>query len=112
MAQHAKVDCQNFPSEKWVELAELLVSITPAADWAVFAKNGSDVTSWALTVARAHTGRDKVIMASGAYHGAHPWCAPIPTGIPAAERALPSRREIESRSSVSSPLSATRSFCS
>jgi glutamate-1-semialdehyde 2,1-aminomutase len=88
MAQHAKVDCQNFPSEKWVELAELLVSITPAADWAVFAKNGSDVTSWSLTVARAHTGRDKVIMASGAYHGAHPWCAPIPTGIPAAERAL------------------------
>ena len=54
MAQHAKVDCQNFPSEKWVELAELLVSITPAADWATFAKGGSDVTSWALRVARAH----------------------------------------------------------
>jgi len=88
MAQHTRVDCQNLPSEKWVELAELLVSITPAADWAVFAKNGSDVTSWSLTVARAHTGRDKVIMAQGAYHGAHPWCAPIPTGIPAAERAL------------------------
>jgi len=88
MAQHAKVDCQNFPSEKWVELAELLVSITPAADWAVFAKNGSDVTSWSLTVARAHTGRDKVIMAQGSYHGTHPWCAPIPTGIPAVERAL------------------------
>ena len=48
MAQQAQADCQNFPSEKWVELAELLVSITPAADWAVFAKNGSDVTSWAL----------------------------------------------------------------
>jgi len=88
MAQHAQVDCQNFPSERWVELAELLVSITPAADWAVFAKNGSDITSWALAVARAYNGRDKVIMAQGAYHGTHPWCAPIPTGIPAAERAL------------------------
>ena len=87
-AQNARADCQNFPSEKWVELAELLVSITPAADWAVFAKNGSDVTSWALAVARAYTGRDKVIMAQGAYHGGHPWCVPIPTGIPAAERAL------------------------
>jgi len=87
-AQQAQVDCQNLPSDKWVELAELLVSITPAADWVVFAKNGSDVTSWALAVARAHTGRDKVIMNLGAYHGTHPWCVPIPTGIPAAERAL------------------------
>ena len=87
-AQQAQADCQNLPSELWVELAELLVSITPAADWVVFAKNGSDVTSWSLTVARAYTGRDKVIMGAGAYHGTHPWCAPIPTGIPAAERAL------------------------
>jgi glutamate-1-semialdehyde 2,1-aminomutase len=87
-AQRAKADGLNMPSEKWVELAELLVSITPAADWVVFAKNGSDVTTWALTVARAYTGRDKVIMASGAYHGADAWCTPIPTGIPAVERAL------------------------
>ena len=87
-AQQAQADCQNLPSEKWVELAELLVSITPGADWAVFAKNGSDVTSWALAVARAHTGRDKVIMNLGAYHGTHPWCVPIPTGIPAVERDL------------------------
>jgi glutamate-1-semialdehyde 2,1-aminomutase len=87
-AQRAQVDCQNLPSEKWVELAELLVSITPAADWAVFAKNGSDVTSWALAVARAHTRRDKIIMTASAYHGTHPWCAPLPSGIPPAERAL------------------------
>jgi glutamate-1-semialdehyde 2,1-aminomutase len=87
-AQLARADSFNLPSEKWVELAELLVSITPAADWAVFAKNGSDVTTWALTVARAHTGREKVIAAGGAYHGTHGWCAPSPTGIPAAERAV------------------------
>jgi glutamate-1-semialdehyde 2,1-aminomutase len=87
-AQLARADSFNLPSEKWVELAELLVSITPAADWAVFAKNGSDVTTWALTVARAHTGREKVIAAAGAYHGTHGWCAPSPTGIPAAERAV------------------------
>lgn len=87
-AQLARADAFNLPSEKWVELAEFFVSITPAADWAVFAKNGSDVTTWALTVARAHTGRDKIIMAQGAYHGTHGWCAPSPTGIPAAERAV------------------------
>jgi len=83
-AQQARCDSLNLPSEKWVELAELLVSITPAADWAVFAKSGSDVTTWALRVARAHTGRDKIIMASGSYHGWHDWCAPIRAGIPAA----------------------------
>jgi glutamate-1-semialdehyde 2,1-aminomutase len=87
-AQLAEADGLNLPSGKWVELAELLVSITPTADWVVFAKNGSDITSWTLTVARAYTGRDKVIMASGAFHGTHPWCSPIPTGIPAAVRAL------------------------
>jgi glutamate-1-semialdehyde 2,1-aminomutase len=87
-AQEARADCLTLPSEKWVELAEFLVSITPCADWATFAKNGSDVTEWALRVARAHTGREKIIMASGSYHGWHDWCAPIPTGIPAAERSL------------------------
>jgi glutamate-1-semialdehyde 2,1-aminomutase len=86
-AQQARADCLNLPGEVWVELAELLVDITPIADWAVFAKNGSDVTSWSLAVARAHTRRNKVIMAAGAYHGAHPWCTPIPTGIPDADRA-------------------------
>ena len=87
-AQAARADCLTLPSEKWVELAELLVSITPAADWVVFAKNGSDVTEWALRVARAYTGRDKVIAASGSYHGWHDWCVPIPTGVSPAERAL------------------------
>jgi glutamate-1-semialdehyde 2,1-aminomutase len=86
-AQQEQVDCQNLPSERWVELAELLVDITPAADWAVFAKNGSDATSWAIGVARVHTGRSKVIMAEGAYHGSHPWCTPNAAGTTEGERA-------------------------
>ncbi|MGQ9572481.1 MAG: aspartate aminotransferase family protein [Dehalococcoidia bacterium] len=86
-AQHRRADCQNLPGEVWVELAELLVEITPAADWAVFAKNGSDVTSWSLAVARAHTHRDKIIMVAGAYHGTHPWCSPLPAGLTEADRA-------------------------
>jgi glutamate-1-semialdehyde 2,1-aminomutase len=85
-AQIGRVDCQNLPGEPWVELAELLVSITPCADWAVYGKNGSDATSWANAVARAHTGRDKVIVAAGAYHGSHAWCTPNPMGITEAER--------------------------
>ena len=65
----------------WVELAEHLVGITPFADWAAFAKNGSDVCTWAVAVAREHTGRRKVVKADGAYHGAHAWCTPAPAGV-------------------------------
>jgi glutamate-1-semialdehyde 2,1-aminomutase len=85
-AQQSQADCQNLPGEVWVELAELLVDITPIADWVIFAKNGSDVASWALAVARSHTRRNKVIMVAGAYHGTHPWCTPVPTGILDADR--------------------------
>jgi len=86
-AARSQGDSHNLPGEVWVELAEMLVDITPAADWVMYAKNGSDVTSWSLAVARTHTRRNKAIMAAGAYHGAHPWCSPIPTGITEADRA-------------------------
>jgi glutamate-1-semialdehyde 2,1-aminomutase len=79
-------DCQNLPGEVWTELAELLVGITPWADWAVFAKNGSDVTTWGIAVARAFTGRDKVIMAKDSYHGIGAWCTPGQSGITASQR--------------------------
>ena len=80
-------NCFNAPTPLWVELAEHLVEITPFADWAVFAKNGSDVCTWAVEVARAATGRRKVIKAEGAYHGTHAWCSPLPSGITPEDRA-------------------------
>jgi glutamate-1-semialdehyde 2,1-aminomutase len=86
-AERSRGDSYNLPGEVWVELAELLVDITPAADWVMYAKNGSDVTTWSLAVARAHTRRNKAIMAAGAYHGSHAWCSPIPIGITDADRA-------------------------
>jgi glutamate-1-semialdehyde 2,1-aminomutase len=81
LAQWRKGDCFNGPTRLWVELAERLVEITPFADWAAFAKNGSDVCTWAVRVAREHTGRGKVVMAEGSYHGAHAWCTPSPGGV-------------------------------
>ena len=87
LAQMRKGNCFNGPTELWVELAEHLVKITPFADWTVFAKNGSDVCTWALEVAREHTGRTKVIMAEGAYHGTHAWCTPMDAGTTAEDRA-------------------------
>jgi glutamate-1-semialdehyde 2,1-aminomutase len=46
------------------------------ADWAVFAKNGSDLTTWAIRVAREKTKRKYIIKAKGAYHGVDSWCDP------------------------------------
>jgi glutamate-1-semialdehyde 2,1-aminomutase len=87
MKQMAAGNCFNGPSELWVELAEHLVSITPFADWAVFAKNGSDVCTWATQVARHATGRPKIIVAEGSYHGTHAWCTPMPAGVTPEDRA-------------------------
>jgi glutamate-1-semialdehyde 2,1-aminomutase len=87
MMQMRKGNCFNGPTEAWVELAEHLIGITPFADWTVFAKNGSDVCTWALLVAREHTGRPKVAVAQGAYHGTHAWCTPLPGGTTPEDRA-------------------------
>ncbi|OAI43090.1 aminotransferase class III [Verrucomicrobia bacterium SCGC AG-212-E04] len=69
-------NCFNHPTALMVELAERLVSLVDLADWAVFGKNGADMTTWCTQVAREHTGRKKILRVTGAYHGAHAWCSP------------------------------------
>jgi glutamate-1-semialdehyde 2,1-aminomutase len=85
--QMAKGSCFNQPGEAMVQLAERLVALIPGADWAVFAKNGSDVTTWAIRVAREFTGRKKIVTVKGAYHGAHAWCTAYPGGVLPEEKA-------------------------
>ncbi|GGL17438.1 glutamate-1-semialdehyde 2,1-aminomutase [Sphaerisporangium melleum] len=86
-AQRAAGDCLNGPGPVMVELAELMVDLIPSADWVMFSKNGTDATTQALMVARAATGRTKVLVAHGAYHGADPWCTPSLSGTTPNERA-------------------------
>ena len=74
--QRSKGSVFNQPSPIMVELAELLTTNTDFADWTVFAKNGSDLTTWAIRVAREQTGRPFVLKAKGAYHGVDAWCDP------------------------------------
>ena len=52
----------NFgrPSRVETELAQVLVDLIPCAEMVKFAKNGSTVTTAAVKLARAHTGRDYV----------------------------------------------------
>jgi glutamate-1-semialdehyde 2,1-aminomutase len=86
-AQQAEADCQNGPSSRIVELAELLVGLIPHADWAMFAKNGTDATTLCVSIARAATGRPKILVAKGAYHGSAPWCTPRPGGTTPEDKA-------------------------
>ncbi|MGE0725733.1 MAG: aminotransferase class III-fold pyridoxal phosphate-dependent enzyme [Alphaproteobacteria bacterium] len=85
--QAAMGDCMNGPGAVLVDLAERMVAIVPHADWAMFQKNGTDATTTCVTLARAGTGRRKVLLARGAYHGSIPWCSPSVEGVTAEDRA-------------------------
>ncbi len=85
--QMQKGGLMTMPMDVWTELAEYLVEHTPLADWVIFAKNGSDVTTWCTNVARVHTKKKKILMAMGSYHGFHSWSVPTPTGVPDEHRA-------------------------
>ncbi len=85
--QQALALCVNHPGEIMVELAEHLVSLIDFSAWSVFGKNGSDMTTWAVQVAREHTGRRKILKVTEAYHGMDPWCTPGHAGLIAEDRA-------------------------
>ncbi|HEY3257492.1 MAG TPA: aminotransferase class III-fold pyridoxal phosphate-dependent enzyme, partial [Gemmatimonadaceae bacterium] len=72
-----------------VELAELLTEIIPCAEMVRFGKNGSDVTSGAVRLSRAVTGRE--VIAAGGYHGWQDWFIGTTSrnrGVPKAVREL------------------------
>ncbi|HKZ12499.1 MAG TPA: aminotransferase class III-fold pyridoxal phosphate-dependent enzyme [Solirubrobacterales bacterium] len=84
--QHAQVDCGPGAAPVMVDLAEKLVPMIDDGAWALFAKNGADVTTLSVTLARAHTGKRTVLVANGAYHGALPWCNPDVQGTVPGDR--------------------------
>ncbi|MEY4862701.1 MAG: hypothetical protein RLZ51_796 [Pseudomonadota bacterium] len=84
--QRALGDALNGPGEVLVELAERLTSMVTHADWAMFSKNGTDATTTCVSIARAATGRRKILLARRAYHGALPWCSPYPLGSTTEDR--------------------------
>jgi glutamate-1-semialdehyde aminotransferase len=61
----------SLPGDIEVELAERLTKMLPFIEMVRFGLNGSDVTTAAVRVARAHTGRDHV--AKCGYHGWADW---------------------------------------
>lgn len=68
------------------ELADYLVNLWPVAEMVKFGKNGSDVTSAAIRLARAHTGRKYIAYcADHPFFSIHDWfigTTPMSAGIP------------------------------
>ncbi len=54
-----------------IRLAGRLVADIPCAEKIAYATTGSEATAYAMRLARAFTGRDKVMKFEGAYHGNH-----------------------------------------
>jgi glutamate-1-semialdehyde 2,1-aminomutase len=88
-------------SEREVRVAEKIVRLCPGVDMVRLTCSGTESTMHALRVARAYTGREKVIKFEGQYHGFHdyllfstyneptaygarrsPIAAPVSSGIP------------------------------
>jgi len=82
----------SLPHPLEVDVARTLVELIPCAEMVRFGKNGSDVTSAAVRVSRAFTGRD--IVAAGGYHGWQDWYIGTTTrnlGVPGAVAELTKR---------------------
>lgn len=88
----AIVDGVNFsrPTEIELAAAEDFLELVPTADMVKFAKNGSDVTTAAIRLARAVTGREGVAMCAQPFFSVDDWfigTTAMNGGIPASQTA-------------------------
>lgn len=60
-----------YVTEQSLALAEELVRLSPACEAVRFCASGTEATMYCLRLARAFTGRTKVLKFEGAYHGGH-----------------------------------------
>ncbi len=87
------------------QLAKQLSTIIPCAENTRFAKNGSDVTTAAIRLARAVTGKERI--ATCGYHGWHDWYIGTTTrnlGVPKSEMKLTSKFNYNDISSLEKVL--------
>ena len=71
-ALHAAVESgtsYGAPTEREVRLAELICEAMPAVEMVRMTNSGTEATMSAVRVARAFTGRDKIVKFRGCYHG-------------------------------------------
>jgi len=58
-------------TELEIEVAKIVSSIVPCAEMVSFANSGTEATMEAVRIARAATGKDKILKFEGHYHGHH-----------------------------------------
>jgi glutamate-1-semialdehyde 2,1-aminomutase len=74
-------------SHRWEgEAAEAVCRTVPSAERVVFSTTGTEAAMVAIRIARAATGRHRVIKFLGHYHG---WSDPLHVGVPGQSEALP-----------------------
>src|SRR5919197_1010557 len=98
-AQLPKGSTYYFLNEHVIRLAQRLVEAIPCAQQVQFTGSGTEATFFSLRVARAYTGRSKILKFEGGWHGMHdyalwgtvpaqpsdyPHARPDSTGIPPA----------------------------
>jgi len=78
-------------SDVVIDLAAAIVDGVPSAERMIFTTTGSEATFYAMRLARAFTGRQKVLKFEGAFHGNHDYAgiavapaeaSPYPRGMP------------------------------
>src|SRR5512139_4098930 len=90
-AQLPKGTTYYFLNEPEIVLAERLVAAIPCADVVHYTGSGTEATFYALRIARAFTGRTKILKFEGAWHGMHDYglWGTVPTVASDYPRALP-----------------------
>ena len=85
--QAARLMSVAAPNELEIELAEQISERLPSVELLRFANSGTEATMLAFRAARAFTGRSKIGVFAGGYHGSHDYAASIPAAIPRSRRA-------------------------
>jgi glutamate-1-semialdehyde 2,1-aminomutase len=90
MARGTHLGASHEPEVRWAELVNELV---PCAELTRFTMSGTEATHLAMRVARAYTGRTKIVKLAGHFHGWHdgavagvnpPYEVPMSAGVPGA----------------------------
>jgi glutamate-1-semialdehyde 2,1-aminomutase len=61
----------SLPGILEAEVAEMICQLVPSAEMVRFGKNGTDATTAAVRLARAYTGKDRIVVCG--YHGWQDW---------------------------------------
>jgi len=85
-AQMAKGSIFSMASPIELEVADLIHDMVPCAEMVWFMKTGADANMCDVRIARAVTGRERIVIRG--YHGYHDWFMPAQHGVPQAVREL------------------------